>query len=135
MMTLEEARELAWKDWLEQMARQQAEGEWPPNGPVLAYRHLYTSLSTLCWAHAYAKPRLDPQLKYKIDAECPVCAKLACCTHRWVHTGTGNHGSDKGDRYYQCSLCSGYWTQGGEHEPPPVVGFPVDEKRGWRHQG
>lgn len=33
------------------------------------------------------------------------------CPHDWSHKGTGRHGSDKGDDYYECRICGAEKTE------------------------
>ena len=30
---------------------------------------------------------------------------IEACEHDWKYTGTGRHGSDKGDDFYRCRVC------------------------------
>lgn len=52
---------------------------------------------------------------------CPKCIAKMTCKHEWKYLYTGRHGSDKGDRYYECLKCKWHlreatmWTPDKDH--------------------
>lgn len=68
-------------------------------------RELESSIAKHQQLSTAAKAMLEYHSEKANEARAELKLLNAACTHDWRYLYTGRHGSDKGDKYYECRVC------------------------------